>query len=203
MSYLLNHAMLKTILSFKWLDNFSFFAKKVKVVYIDGINAETASVSLAKIPKVGKKTIGILKDIIKKIDSKNIYLLLSDSLAYTVRFTIPAHIQGSEERTYVLRRISEVIPEELENDDWDYKEQKLIGEEKEVLAFAVVKNKFQSINKELLDLKLNIIAVEPAIISRTRNEDPFIGIALKKDISGQDNKTLNLKLKLPLDTKKS
>lgn len=182
---------------------FTLFNKTVDVLYISGNKLQLSSVIVSNTPKISKQyettfTDSNLKEsivnLISKLNTKSLYLLLGKDFAYVVRFSIPMHIQGSEERTYVFRNISEIVPEILSDNDWDYKETALGKEEKEVLAFAVVKEKFNKLDEIFKSLSIKIDAIEPEEISLMRNENPVIGISLKDDIQGSDNKTLNIKL---------
>ncbi len=175
--------------------NFSFFSKKVNVLYVKNNSFELSTVVMSKKPKIIHRLKSeSISALIEKSKIKSAYLLLGNEFAYVVNFTIPAHIQGSEERQYIYRKISEIIPEQLEDKDWDYKETVQGKEEKNVLAFAFVKDRFKELNEILQSLPLEIIAIEPEEISITRNENPIIGISLKNDISGKDSNSLNIKI---------
>jgi len=135
----------------------------------------------------------VLAQIRAKLKTKTVRLLLADDLAYVVRFNIPPDLSGNEERKTVAEKIVELIPEDLENEDWDYKEVAKKGQEKEIIAFAPIKERFMHISIALEKAGLEVEAIEPEIIAKSRHEDPMIGLALKKDLKGKDEEVLNLK----------
>lgn len=193
--------MQKTIPQSNYLDKFTFLSKKIDVLYLKNDYIQIARIILSKKPKLQSRFMVKYTDtnlktavlmLISKLKTKSLRLLIGNEFAYVTNFKIPQHIQGSEERKYVFNLMDEIIPEELEDDDWDYKEMKMIDAEKEILAFAVVKQKYQYIKKVLEDINVYVEVVEPEEISITRNENPFLGISFKKDIKGKDNQNLNL-----------
>ncbi len=187
-----------------------FFSSKVNVLCVRNGFIEITTVRLSKTPKIIKhfraqydestvsESINLL---LGKIKTKSVRLLLGQEFAYVVNFSIPSHIQGSEERLYVYRKLSELIPDVLNDNEWDYRESEadhkkisIDDQEKKIIAFALVKNKYSNISNVLDNLPVLIDAVEPEEISLARNPNPIIGIALKNDIKGKDNNTLNIKV---------
>lgn len=148
----------------------------------------------------------VLAQFRAKLKAKTVRLLLADDLAYVVSLNIPPDLSGIKERKIVAEKIVELIPEALEDKDWDYKEVAKKGQEKEIIAFAPVKERFAHISIALEKAGLEVEAIEPEIIAKSRHEDPVIGLALKKDLKGKDEKVLNLKplvIKSPPEPKQS
>jgi len=144
-----------------------------------------------------------LGQIIEKLKSKNVRILLDNSLSYTLRLTIPFDLSHVEERRLISDKIKEKIPEVLRDEDWDYKEiqfnfasknEQTGGKEKEVIVFSPVKHITELLRKAKVNLNFEIEAVEPVEIAQTRNANPVIGIALKDDIKGSDKDVLNISL---------
>ncbi len=190
------------------------FSHRIYVLYIKGKFVELASVQVSNNPKILKhykaeydesNFSDALNLLLQKIKTNSVYLLLGEEFAYVVDFSIPLHIQGSEERNFVYRRLMESVPDTFDDNDWDYKETVSGKDEKEVVAFALVKEQYNRINDVLKKTSLKVITIEPDEISVTRNKNPIIGIALKNDIYGNDNVSLTLnnkrsKFMLVLDT---
>lgn len=182
---------------------FSLFTRKIDVLYINDRVAELARVSLSKTPNIikhfrsqhnGLNILESLNLLFKNIKTKSVYLLLDQEYTYVVTFSIPLHIQGSEERLYVYRKLSELIPEVLEDKDWDYRESSQNVEDKNVVAFAIVKDRCSKIIEALQSIPIEVKAIEPEEISISRNQNPIIGMALKNDIYGRDNRSLNISI---------
>ncbi len=134
-----------------------------------------------------------LAEVIKKFQSKQFWILVSDDLSYVVRLTIPSTVPKGGKRIYILDKLQEKIPEQVDDNEWDYKEIRGNTEEgHDILAFALVKSfataLFRSINK----LGMDIVAIEPETIAKTRDANAYIGLSLKTDIKGQDEDVLNI-----------
>lgn len=144
-----------------------------------------------------------LAQIIEKLRVKKIRILIDDSFSYVLRVNVAKNLRGIEERKYVSEKIKEKIPEVLHDDDWDYKEirfnlsqgkENRDTKEKEVLVFSPVKYLMELISKAVVNLGIEVEAIEPVEIAATRNSNPVIGLALKDDISGNDKDVLNISL---------
>jgi len=143
----------------------------------------------------------VFSEIIKKYKAKNFRILISDDLSYVVRLTIPKETTKDKERDFIREELQQKIPETLGESDWDYKELSLEkdkgeGTEKDVIAFALVRSFFDSLNKAIDKTGLEVEAIESETIAKTRDANPIIGIALKQDLTGRDEDILNLKLNL-------
>jgi len=191
------------------------FTKKQAIVFITKDKIKITLVVLGKVPKITPlaefvwnkdSLLASFQQVKSQIPGKKIRLLLGDDLSYTTNLNIPANIQPKDERQTVTEKVKEVIPELLNNQDWDYKQTgKTNQTDKEIIVFAPVKDKFLLINTAIQQAGLQLEAVEPQIIAKIRNDDPIIGLALKKDLKGEDKTVLNIvpeKIKQP-ETPKS
>lgn len=178
------------------------FAKKIPIIYLSKTKLKVALIKLGKNPKIiktdetgwNKDSLGeSFKQAKKQLKSKSIRILLGDDLSYVLSLNIPFDTKSSDERELIKDKIKPEIPEILEHDDWDFKETgRKTQKDKQVIAFAPVKSVFSLISQSLADANLKLQAIEPEIVSKIRNENPLIGIALKKDLKGKDEKVLNL-----------
>jgi hypothetical protein len=136
-----------------------------------------------------------LAELVNKFKSKEYRLLLSDDLAYVLRVEVPGNVAKNSVREFVHTKIQEKIPENVDENEWDYKEIKgKPGELQVVIAFAMVKKFSDILNKALSATPLIIEAVEPETIAKTRDSNAYIGLALKDDITGRDEDVLNIQL---------
>ena len=189
------------------------FSHKIPILYFSKDKLKVSLVSVGKSPKVLKTdetgwTSESLKATLiqakKQLKISNFRLLLADDLSYVVTLKIPLSTPEDKARQLVLDKLTSLIPEILTNQDWDFKETgKKDQTEKEVIAFAPVQDKFLIISQALSEAGIDTEAIEPEVIARFRNEDPLIGLALKSDLKGKDEKVLNIIPKPPKPTKQS
>ncbi len=134
-------------------------------------------------PEESAKILEFLKSSKK---SSKIRILLRKDAYYLLELPYKAGLT----RRDIHKKVSGIIPEELDEKSWDYK----VVEEK-IVAFAPVKSIYEAILKPLKETQKEVEAVEPEEISIQQNEDPVIGIALKTDLKGKDTEVLNLEEK--------
>lgn len=179
------------------------FDRDKTIIYITTNEIKGALVSGGKEPKVKAQykvswTPESLTDsmrlIIDRLPNRGILLLLGENLTYLLKFKLPENINSSNERDEVYKKIQQEIPENLGYREWDYKNDESENKEKYVIAFAPVKQTFQIISETFKELNCQIDVVEPVQLAKLRNPDPIIGIALKSDIFGEDENTLNMQL---------
>jgi len=159
--------------------------KKIKKAVEFGWDEETVDIVLAKIVDSFKK--------------RKVRILLGENLSYVVRLTIPVGFDSKKERDLIAEKLTESIPENLNDNEWDYKEvdyavadQKEKNGDKEVIIFSPVKSFFHALSSAVKKLDIEVEAIEPEAYAKSRNANPLIGLAIKKDISGKDNDVLNL-----------
>ncbi|NCQ54697.1 MAG: hypothetical protein COU65_01900 [Candidatus Pacebacteria bacterium CG10_big_fil_rev_8_21_14_0_10_42_12] len=139
----------------------------------------------------------LMEEIKKKIDRKVVRVLVSDSLCYQLEINLEKDV--TNEKDFITAEIEKRIPEHLEKEDWDYK---IITKEKDkkvAVVIALVNSFWGNLNKAINFSQIKVEAIESETSARQRNEDPVIGIALKKDMMGADRETLNLTPKEMLD----
>ncbi len=179
------------------------FGEEKKIISVTSKTIEGAIVGGGVRPKV--KTTGevawtpetldeALKSILTKLKTDTVLLLLGEDIAYVTTLTIPKATPAAQERSAVYESIRYLIPEELNNWNWDYIITDGRRGSKSVLVFAPVMEKFQLLSNALHALGCKVLAVEPVLVAKLRNGDPYIGIAQKKDFKGEDSKTLNIEL---------
>jgi len=138
----------------------------------------------------------VIKNIINKLHYKKVRILLADDLSYNLEISINKDVEN--ERLAVKEKIVGKISENLSDQDWDYK---IITEKldtKLVKFFAPLKAFWTIFSQAVKNAGLKIEAVEPVAIAKERHQNPIIGLCLKKDLQGKDEKVLNMK---PIDDK--
>ncbi|OGM21601.1 hypothetical protein A2714_02095 [Candidatus Woesebacteria bacterium RIFCSPHIGHO2_01_FULL_38_9] len=141
----------------------------------------------------------VFNEVKKRLKTSQFRILVSDALSYVVRTSVPSEVTKDEEREYVGQNIQEKIPDDLKEGDWDYKivgsEKKgdSIGSTRDVIVFAIVSDFYGILKNAIKKTNLQVEAIEPETVARTRDVNPIIGIAMKEDISGKDEEVLNLK----------
>lgn len=178
------------------------FTKKIPIIYLTKDKLKLVLVKLGKEPKVlksdeiswNKDSLGeSFKQAKKQLKTKTIRLLLADNLSYILQLNIPFDVKSANEKDLVKSKIKPEMPEILESEDWGFKESgRKTQSDKQIIAFAPVKSSFSLISQALVDAGLKAEAVEPEVISKIRHENPLIGIALKTDLKGKDERTLNI-----------
>jgi len=138
----------------------------------------------------------VIKNIITKLHYKKARVLLADELSYSLEVSIKKN--AKDERLAVKQKISEKIPADFSDKDWDYKVITEKLDTKLVKFFAPAKNFWEIFSQAVNNVGLHIEAVEPVIIAKERHKNPIIGLCLKKDLKGKDEEVLNMK---PIDTK--
>lgn len=173
---------------------------KLSVVKISGKN----SVEVVAEESFSKKSDDSIEKAIIKLfehadtNSKKIRILLDDTYAYVLSMRIPNTIEQNNYRAYIFEEIKKLIPEHLMDNEWDFKihthskTKKDPSQEISATVFAPVSSVFRSILSTLADLEIIVEAVEPTSISRLRDDNPNIGLALKTDIIGNDSTNLNI-----------
>lgn len=143
-----------------------------------------------------KNLANVLGDVYKKFKAKKIRILLGDNLNYTFNLNIPGDLTGKEEREYVFEKVRELVPENLSETDWDYREIKSklkhANQTKKVIVFVPVKGLYDMLQMALDNSSFEVEAIEPELIAGLRNSNPLVGLAMKKDIKGKDQEVLNL-----------
>ena len=132
-----------------------------------------------------------LSEIIKKFESKDFRLLISDDLAFVIRFEVPR--DPGDIREYVLKELQKKVPDDIEEGEWDFK--KIRTQENgstDIVAFVLVKRFAKTLAGALSKTGLKAEAIEPETISKTRDANAYIGLALKNDLEGRDEDVLNL-----------
>jgi hypothetical protein len=150
----------------------------------------------------GNALVDAFKLLRKKMHIREARILLSDDISYVLYTQIPTDLSKSKEkseREVAFNRLQEFVPEVIDEDTWDYKiihslneESGKSVEEKQAVVFAPVKQYFDLIGQAVTVCKIKITAVEPESIASQRDNNPLVGLALKTDLKGEDQDTLNL-----------
>mgnify|MGYP006909096781 CR=1 FL=1 len=134
----------------------------------------------------------LLGKVHKQRSLSKVRILLSEDLSHYAQFTLDNHVADKDIRQTVADRLATLVPEEIHDKDWDFKVVETTKKEKEIFAFVPVEQVFTPLTKTLSKLNIAIEAVEPEAVAKLRNENPFIGLSLKKDLTGKDTQTLNI-----------
>lgn len=179
------------------------FKPKKTILVLSQKNLKVMAVALGKEPQATlledqpwtEATLtGTLKEIAGKIKVKTVRVLLTEDAAYSLELTLPTKEHFSREQ--ILSHLKAQIPEELHDQDWDFKvepaaESPQAGQK--ILAFAPVEQLWHIFSAAVTQAGLKVEAVEPEPIAQKRHPDPVIGLALKTDLKGKDEQVLNLK----------
>lgn len=179
------------------------FTSQKKIVYITKTDIEGVSVSLGQSPDIKERfktswnaenLSSIIKEVVSKLSTDKVLLLLGQDLAYVLEFTLPKSTAEDSQRYAIYKIVQSQVPEIIGDDQWDYKESGNSDTGKKIIAFVPVFATFQLLSEAFHKTGCSVIATEPEQISKLRNPDPILGIALKDDITGKDQESLNLKL---------
>ncbi len=173
-----------------------FLNKKIAVIAVNKkeiklsvVNASNKTITEEKKEKWNPEDFGetekLVEFLIKNIEKNKIRILLEEDVHYLLELPFAQDMT----RQQILNKISEKIPEKLDEYSWDYKKQ----DEDKLIAFAPVKHIYDNLVVPLHKAQIEIEAVEPERVAKERHENPIIGIALKKDIKGKDEQVLNLR----------
>lgn len=135
----------------------------------------------------------LLLQMMTDLSVDTVRVLVADNLGYLVTLSIPNNTDN--ERELVATKVAEEIPEILENQDWDYHQIETKNDQKKIRAFALLQSFWQPLKKAVRESGMQIEALELVSIATERNKDPVMGLALKQDINGKDEETLNFTLK--------
>ncbi len=179
------------------------FSTKKTILFISSREIIVSEVRLGTRPKIVRQAkiawhaqnlSMALNQILKSFPAKTVRVLLADELAYVARFTLTGTLTNQELRQAVRQQVAKLIPESFNDLAWDYRVIKQVKNQREILVFAPVVEPFSLIAAALRQAKLVIEAIEPQEIARTRHAEPIIGLALKRDLKGQDQRVLNVPL---------
>jgi len=131
-----------------------------------------------------------------KFKIQNIRILLSDDLSYYLKLYVPTNIQNDKERDFIYKKICYEIPEVFGDEEWDYRELNTSDKVgyKRAIVFAPVKRIYVDLADVTKRINLHVSAIEPVSFAKLRNSNPIIGLALKTDIKGKDERILNLRI---------
>lgn len=132
-----------------------------------------------------------VKKIREKFEPSAARVVLGDDLSYSLELMIPKGVEN--ERIFIGMKISGKIPEVLEDKDWDFKEIGQTKDYKKIKVFAPTKSVWKDFLLAAKENNLEIEAVESISSALEGNSDPLIGMAMKDDILGKDEKVLNIK----------
>ena len=121
-----------------------------------------------------------------------IRLVLDEDLSHTLDLEIPLDTPGQSERSVVEQKLKEQIPEVLTAGNWDFKLKETKEVAKVVTVFVPVQETFIAFSDAATKSGIEIEAVEPISISTSRDPSPFIGMAQKTDLRGNDEEVLNI-----------
>ena len=116
---------------------------------------------------------------------KDVRILFSDNLAYVINVDESEIKFDVNEKLSILNKAQQVIPEQLEEETWGYKKVKK-DKNSQYIIFAPVKEVYAQVKGIFDEAGINITAVEPVAIAKTRHENEVYGLALKELGQKQD-----------------
>ncbi|MFH1601540.1 MAG: LytR C-terminal domain-containing protein [Candidatus Shapirobacteria bacterium] len=164
------------------------FVSKKLVIYFSDDELRAGWVVLGKEPRLEgvlvydrekAKLEKILERVKEDFKYEKAWVVFSDSLSYILRFDVP---EGEKRlKKYVKEKISEGIPEILESEYWDFQEVANDQGARKIEVFAPVKEALDQFKKAAKKTDLEIMTVEPELLSKSRNSEPMIGIIMKEE----------------------
>ncbi len=135
----------------------------------------------------------VIVDAAQKLKTEKFVAVIDDELCYILNLELDKN--NGDDRKVLFGKIQEIVPDELEDSDWDYK---LISEEndkKKVIVFALVKELKKQLEQAAVENNLWIQSIEPESLAKTRNSDAIIGVCLRQDEGKKDEDNLELETK--------
>ncbi len=135
----------------------------------------------------------ILESIKAKVKNSSVRLLLADECCYFFVKPWPKPQTSTPQlRAQVQELAQKSIPEILSEVDWDFQISQAEGPYDRLLVYAPMSSYYVPWKTAAAKYNLTVEAVEFDSQALARNSDAVVGLALKKDISGQDAQVLNL-----------
>lgn len=173
--------------------------RAIALYIVDPAVQDLKIIASADIRAQGAKT---LREATKNLFSQlehaptSIRILLSDTLAYVTQISLNATgISKNKEREAIFNKVQEIIPETLNEKEWDYKIDAKTEDTTTVTVFAPVIEMYRPLTETLQTLGIEAEALESVSMAKQRHTNPVIGLALKTDIQGKDNEVLNIQEK--------
>ncbi len=146
------------------------FERKKTILFITKSKIKIANVSIGdntqeEIIAVFDWTPDTLSDVLSKFQKDikhSARILLSEDFVYTVNVTMPS---GSVSRDDIKKRAQELIPENLDETIWDFKE---IGSPTTIQVVAVAKGLFETVRSAVAKVGLRIEAIESLSLALAR-----------------------------------
>lgn len=179
--------------------------KSVPVIYLTKDKLEVYQVNLKPVKEAVKIAEGVwdnadlskvIKNLKEKLAVNKVRALLADDLSHSLELKIDKDIKNP--RQFIKKQLSQKIPEEFSDQDWDYKVVSHKLDQNEVRVFAPVKSFWDKFSQAISQAKIELEAVEPVSFAKKRHDNPVIGLGLKKDLKGKDEEVLNME---PSDSK--
>lgn len=175
-----------------------------QVIFIDKTKLESYKITLGETTSAAKVAEGqwtqdnlssLLTKLVGSTGQKKFRVLLADELAVVLDLNIPK--DATDERQVVKEKAMAETGLKLTSDNWDYKLTKTKLNEKQVKFFAPEEDFWHLFTNAVTEAGLEIEAMEPSALSLERHSNPVIGLALKKDLSGNDEAVLNVQPTTP------
>lgn len=140
-------------------------------------------------PDLLTRAFQVIKD---RYHATSIRLVLEDDLSHTFDVEIPIDVSGTSERDQVEGKLREQQPGVLTAGNWDYKLKTESASGKVMTIFVPVQEIFLQFTEAANKVGIEIEAVEPISLSTDRDPNPFLGMAKKADLIGEDREVLNI-----------
>lgn len=162
--------------------------KMVRAAQVEG-ESVIDPIEMEWTPELLRKAFSVIKT---RYQSSHIRIILDEDVSHALTLEIPESTPVHEERDAILAKIKTQIPEVASAENWDYKVKSSHDDMKEVTVFVPVQDTYLSVTEAAVKEGLEIDAVEPISSSLGRNPNPFVGMAQKTDLRGDDPQVLNV-----------
>jgi hypothetical protein len=131
------------------------------------------------------------KQLKKSYQTEEIRICLSEQASYIIYPTLNKPIKQPI-RELLLNQIQTEIPEQLKEDEWDFKILSQNDSQINAIVFAPVISIYRPVKAFCIKAQLNLSVIEPETLSKQRHQDPVVGIGLLKKHNDPDEKQLSL-----------
>lgn len=134
-----------------------------------------------------------LQGLLSQTKITSLMVLLANEVVHVADLEYPPDTTEQHLRENLQKTLEQELPEKITPESWDFKIV-TVKKEQRARVMVPVMSVYESINQAAESLGITIEAIEPEMLAQERHQNPFIGIARKKDLSGKDQRTLNISI---------
>lgn len=135
-----------------------WISKKTLRLYSIGVAGHSLFTLLKEMPW-SMETLGPMFLSLRNLIKGEIRILVDDDLVYT--FCVEAPTSKNAQRAEMLAKIEELVPEDMNNTIWDYKEGVEINGKKYSEVMVLLSDFYDTLHKAIFDAKISVEAIEP------------------------------------------